>query len=98
MSSLGRIGDARAVESIADVLEEDGRGAIEALGMIEGPEATVVLIRALGHINQSVGASTQRVLENRGKSTVSLLVQALGDLDRDVRNGAIQVLKARAHL
>ncbi len=94
--TLGRIGDARAVEPLIDILSNrssaDRKTAAVALGLLGNPLAIPALIEALRSDNADLSSSAAEALIKTGTPSVAPLIDLLGDDDPDVRVKSILAL------
>lgn len=96
---LGRIGDARALESLAmaqyDMHHEVGNAAAEALAQFGAP-AIPVLTEALSHPESWIRIHAIRALGGiHEEEVVPILVRLLDDPEREIKMHAIKSLKGR---
>jgi len=94
--TLGRIGDARAVEPLIDILSNrssaERKTAAVALGMLGDPLAIPSLIDALRSENADLSSSAAEALIKTGTPSVAPLIDLLGNDDPSVRVKSILVL------
>jgi len=86
--ALGNVGDASAVQSLAAALRDGStrREAIEALGMLGGPEATETLVGILrGPPSPLRHEAAMALGEIGGEAAVSALLEALRDEQKGLR-------------
>jgi HEAT repeat protein len=94
--ALGKLGDSQAVQPLIDALKDSDesvrRSTIEALGKLGDPRAVRPLIHALGDENELVCQAAVEALGRLGGAAMDLLVTALKDSDRKVREGVAKTL------
>ena len=92
--ALGQIGDARAVEPLVNLLNDDSVQTvlIESLAAF-GDTAIGNFIEALGNADEKIRNNAIEILCKIGEPAIQNLIEALGHGDENVRNNAINVLE-----
>ncbi len=94
--TLGKIGDARAVGSLIDALQDSEitvkLKVMLALGQIGDDRAVPALVGLLGSENPDIQSMVVNVLEGFGEAAVEPLIQTLGHEQWQVREQAAEIL------
>lgn len=94
--TLGKIGDARAVDALILTLQDGDRAvilkAVLALGQIGDDRAVPALIDLLGSEDDAIRATLTDVLEGFGESAAAPLIGAMGDERWQAREQAAEIL------
>lgn len=94
--TLGKIGDAQAVEAVASATQDpDATVQMKAafvLGQLKDPRAIPTLVHLLGHTNDTIRNTVGDVLEQFGATALPALFAALTHPDWPVREQAIDIL------
>ena len=98
--SLGRIGEARALEPLSGLLGDGNvevrKSAVEALGNLEDPKAIPALTKAAGDANPAVRREAAEALIGFDEPAAGEpLIKLLGDSDLRVRLTALEGLSQR---
>jgi HEAT repeat protein len=95
VGALGRIGDARAVPTLIEVLDEDAElviPAADALAKIGDPRAFEALLALVGDPNAAVRQSVVGALNSLGAPLMPAhVLPLLGDPDPNVRESAVKI-------
>lgn len=93
--ALGRIGDARAVSSLVEALEDDEElviAAADALAKIGDPRAFEPLLARVGDANAAVRQSVVGALNSLGSPEMpARVLPLLSDADSNVRESAVKI-------
>ncbi|MHA1424685.1 MAG: HEAT repeat domain-containing protein [Candidatus Helarchaeota archaeon] len=100
VSALINLGD-KAMKYIRPLLKDERpwirEAAVSALGGVEDPESTAVLIKCLKEENLKIFNIVQNALIGKGDRVINPLIACLKDEDELVRRNAVQVLDHWRH-
>ena len=95
--TLGKIGDARAVEAVANATQDSDTTvqmkAAFTLGQLKDSRAIAALVRLLGHPDDTVRNTVSDVLEQFGRAAVPALTAAMTHPQGQVREQAAEILR-----